>query len=275
MSEWVMPEGRRVEGSLDKLVGIADGGAGWLVFNNPDRRNAVSKEMWEAIPVILQAFEDDPDVKIVILTGAGGKAFVSGADISEFETRLEKASDDGAFRKDAELAYEAIANCRLPTLAMIQGACVGGGMATALCCDLRIASEGSKFGIPAAKLGIGYPYGGVEMLVAIVGPARAKQILYTASIFGTDEALDWGVIHEAVPAGQVEARVAELAATITANAPLSVSAAKLSVNHAAGTAADMDFGRVEAAIAKATSSEDLVEGHRAFLEKRRAVFKGR
>ncbi|MEM5518175.1 enoyl-CoA hydratase [Henriciella sp. AS95] len=275
MSEWVMPEGRTVHGSLDKLVGIADGGAGWLVFNNPERRNAVSKEMWEAIPVILKAFEDDPEVKVVILTGAGGKAFVSGADISEFETRVEKASDDGAFRKDAELAYAAIANCKLPTIAMIGGACVGGGMATALCCDLRIASEGSKFGIPAARLGIGYPYGGVEMLVAIVGPARAKQILYTASIFGTDEAAAWGVIHEAVPKGRLDARVAELAATITANAPLSVSASKASINHAAGTAADMDFGLVEAAISKATHSEDLIEGHRAFLEKRRAIFKGR
>ncbi|MEQ9315445.1 MAG: enoyl-CoA hydratase [Henriciella sp.] len=276
MSEdWTMPTGRRVDGSIEQLVGLADDGIGWIVFNNPARRNAVATEMWEAIPRVISAFEADAEVKLIIVTGAGRKAFVSGADISEFEKRIKSADADGGFRRETDAAYEALAATRLPTLAMIRGACIGGGMATALNCDIRIASEVSKFGIPAAKLGVGYPYGGIERLVAAVGPSRAKHVMFTGGIYGAEEALRMGLIDECVADDGLEMRVLEIAGQIAANAPLSLAAAKLAIDAASGDPAARDMDAVGKAIMAATRSEDIAEGHRAFLDKRKPHFKGR
>lgn len=272
---WTMPGGGRVDGSIEQLQGLADGGIGWIVFNNPARRNAVTTEMWEAIPRVISAFEAGGEVKLIIVTGAGRKAFVSGADISEFEARIKSAAEDGGFRRETDAAYEALAATRLPTLAMIRGACIGGGMATALNCDIRIASEVSKFGIPAAKLGVGYPYGGIERLVAAVGPSRAKHVMFTGGIYDADQALSMGLIDECVADEALETRTLEIAAQIAANAPLSLAAAKLAIDTAAGDPQSRDMDAVGKAIMAATRSEDIGEGHRAFLEKRKPAFKGR
>lgn len=275
MTDWTMPEGRILEGSLDKLVGMVSGEIGWLVFNNPERRNACSRAMWDVIPGLIDALNADPDVKVIILTGAGGKAFVSGADISEFEEQRASPAASEAYRIASDGAFASIELSAKPTIAMISGACVGGGLATALSCDIRIAREGSRFGIPAAKLGIGYPFGGVQKLVSLIGPARTKQVLFTAELCNARTAYEIGLINEIVEADQLEPRVLVLAGMIAENAPLSIAASKLSVDNSVKDAGSRDMEAIERAISVAMLGGDIKEGHRAFMEKRKPEFKGR
>lgn len=269
-----MPAGDLAPGSIAKLVGVIAPPIGFLVFNNPERRNAVSVDMWKAIPDVMQAFTQDDRIRVIVLTGAGDRAFVSGADISEFDKTRSTAEDNAAFRKQSGAAGATIANSIKPTIAMIRGACIGGGLATALNCDLRIAEAGSRFGIPAAKLGIGYPFAGVARLVALVGPANAKALLYTARHFGAHAAQAMGLINEVVETADLEAHVQALASEIAANAPLSIRAAKLAIDNAIRVPSDRDLVAVDAAVALAMGSEDFREGSRAFLEKRPPVFRG-
>lgn len=265
----------RVEGSIDRLFGYVEEATGWLVFNNPGRRNAVSLEMWRAAPQVLQSFHSDPTVKVIVLVGAGGKAFVAGADISEFDKTRNTAEANTEYRRISGAATAAIEQSPKPTVAMIRGACIGGGLATALSCDLRIASAESRFGIPAARLGIGYPFAGVKRLVDLVGPSRAKHILFTAQHFSAAEAQAMGLINEAVPAEDLEARVRTLTASLAGNAPLSIRAFKLAVSEALKDPADRALDTVNEAVAAAMNSEDFREGQRAFLEKRPPRFQGR
>lgn len=275
MADWQIPEGERARGSLDKLVGVMAGPVGWLVFNNPERRNAVSRAMWDAVPGLLDEFSANANIRVIVLTGAGGKAFVSGADISEFKEQRESAKAEAAYSAASQGAFAAIASCPIPTLAMINGACVGGGLATALSCDIRVASEGSRLGVPAARLGIGYPLSGIETLVSLVRPANAKQLLYTAELLPANRAHEMGLINEVVPAERLGARVSELIEMIAANAPLSQAAAKIAIDHVVSASRGADDGRVQAAIDRAMTSDDVKEGHQAFLEKRKPVFRGR
>lgn len=276
MSEsWSLPEGKVLEESNDKLIGIASDPIGWVVFNDPARRNALSRGMWEAIPAVLAALENDPAIKVIILTGAGGKAFISGADINEFERHTPETDMIEARRRTEGQSGVWFSGCRKPTLAMIEGACIGGGLATALNCDIRIAAEGSLFGIPAARLGVGYPFDGIEKLVSIVGPAQAKQIMFTAEFYQSDRALQMGLVNEVVPREALENRVLELADMMARNAPLTVAAAKIAIDQLIEDPGQRDNHAVDEAIAKAMSSDDVVEGHQAFIEKRPAEFKGR
>lgn len=270
-----LPTGEQLAASIDTLRGIVAPPIAWLVFNNPERRNAVSRAMWEAIPPLVEAFLGDDRVKVIVLTGAGGRAFVSGADISEFKRQRESAEGNADFRRTSGRAGAAIATSAKPTIAMIRGACIGGGLATALNCDLRIASEASKFGIPAARLGIGYPFAGIQKLVSLVGPAQAKAIMFTAQQYTAPEAAALGLVNEVVADDRLEARVAELATTIAANAPLSIAASKLAIDQAVRDPSDRDVEAVTAAVARAMDSEDFREGSRAFMEKRAARFTGR
>lgn len=269
-----LPAGDIVAGSVSRLVGLAAPPIGWLVFNNPERRNAVSVEMWKAIPAVMKTFTEDERIRVIVLVGAGDKAFVSGADISEFDKTRGTAEDNAAFRKQSGAAGAAIAQSMKPTIAMIRGACIGGGLATALNCDLRIAETGARFGIPAAKLGIGYPFAGVARLVALVGPANAKALLYTARHFRASAAQAMGLVNDVVEVGALEQHVIALAHEIAANAPLSIRAAKLAIDNAVRDPADRDLAAVDAAVARAMGSEDFREGSRAFLEKRRPDFRG-
>ena len=152
--------GNTIPTLTDKLLAIKEGHIGWIVFNNPDKLNAVSMEMWQSVPLAIDAFVKDEDVRVIILKGAGEKAFVSGADISQFKERRSSPEAIAAYNKNSEDASFAIRNCPKPTIAMIRGYCIGGGTATACNCDIRIATEDSKFGVPAAKLGLGYKYPG-------------------------------------------------------------------------------------------------------------------
>jgi enoyl-CoA hydratase len=260
---------------VEKLIGRKEGAIGWMIFNNPERRNAVSLEMWRAIPDVLAAFEADPEVRVVVFTGAGDRAFVSGADISQFEAERSDAEAEGRYSKASAAANAAMSSLSKPSIAMIRGYCIGGGMAVALTCDIRLCEAGSKFGIPAARLGLGYGFAGIKTLIDLVGPAIAKEILFTARQFSAEEALRVGLVNRVVPAAELEGVVRDYAAMIGANAPLTVKAAKMAAREALRDPDKRRLADVEAAVAACFDSADFREGRTAFMEKRAPVFQGR
>lgn len=268
-----MPEGLLLK--TDKMLAHKANGIGTMTFNNPERRNAVSMEMWEAAEAILTDFRDDPSVRVIVVTGAGDKAFVSGADISKFESERSSMAEVERYNAQTARVYDLLYALPKPTIAQIKGYCVGGGTALAVCCDLRICGEDSRFAIPAAKLGLGYGFTGMKRLADIVGPAFAKEILFTARLFDAEEASAMGLVNRVVPKGEVEAYVAGYAATICENAPLTVSAAKQILNETQKDEGARDMAKVEALVAACFASEDYKEGRRAFMEKRKPNFQGR
>jgi len=259
----------------EKMIARKDGPIGWIVFNNPARRNAVSVEMWEALAEIVDDYARDPAIRVIVARGAGGKAFVSGADISEFEQKRSTPESTEAYRRISERGGEALRLVGKPTIAMIEGFCIGGGVSLALSCDLRIAAESARFGVPAARLGLGYELPGVRKLVDVVGPAFAKEIFYTARQFTAAEALQMGLINRMVADDQLEAYGANYARMIAANAPLTVASSKTIVGEALKDESKRDEALCARVVDQFFNREDYVEGRRAFMEKRPAVFKGR
>ena len=270
-----MSDTSAIDAGTERLIARREPPIGWLVFNNPERRNAMSVDMWRGVAPVLAAFEADPDIRVVVLTGAGEAAFVSGADISPVETERASPAAQTNYGDVTGEAHAALARLAKPSIAMIRGFCIGGGLALALSCDLRVAAEDAQFGIPAARLGLGYGYAGLAALTAVVGPAYAKEIMFTARRFDAKEALRMGLVNQVVPADQLEAVVRERAGQIAANAPLTVKAAKMAVDEALKDPAQRDLKAVNAAVAACFASEDFIEGRRAFLEKRPPRFRGR
>src|ERR1700734_4165881 len=202
----------------EKILARKEAGVGLVTFNNPERHNAVSLEMWEATTDALAAFAADDEVRVVVLTGAGGKAFVSGADISKFASERASIEATRAYDVKTAAAFNSIYDFPKPTIAMIRGYCIGGGLGLASCCDLRICSDDSKFAVPAAKLGLGYAYAGLKRLVDIVGPSFAQEIFYTARQFDAQEAYAMGLVNRVVPPAELEPYVRALTDMISANA---------------------------------------------------------
>ena len=258
----------------DKMLSRKEGSVGYMTFNNPEKLNAVSLEMWDAASRIMSDFASDDAIRVVVITGAGGKAFVSGADISRFENERSNEEQQARYNEIVAKANDSLYSFPKPTIAMIRGYCIGGGLGLAVCCDLRIASDNSKFGIPAAKLGLGYGYPGIKRLADLVGPSFTKEIFFTARQFDAAEALAMGLINRAVPADKLEAYVKEYTETIGANAPLTVNAVKFIANQTAVDESKRDLARCHDMYKRCFDSKDFIEGRRAFMEKRKPAFTG-
>jgi enoyl-CoA hydratase/carnithine racemase len=246
-----------------------------IVFNRPHVRNAFNIAMWTALPGVIEGLTRDPAVRCIVVRGAGEEAFASGADISEFKEQRKDRATAEAYNKRTEAAYRALQACPKPTVAMIYGFCMGGAVAMALACDLRFAADTGKFGIPAARLGIIYGLHSVKRLVSLVGPAAAKDILFSARTLDAAEALRIGFVNRVLPAADLAAHTYEYLAKVADNAPLSVQGAKLiveSIVEDGGVARQADIGRLQIS---AFESEDYREGTAAFMEKRRPKFQGR
>lgn len=259
--------------SHPKLAVSVDGAVAILAIDNPAKHNALDLGMWQALPGIVSELDRNPDIRVIVLRGAGADSFASGADIGEFATVRANAEGGRHYEAINEAAFWALAHCSKPVIAMIRGFCLGGGFGLALSCDLRIASDNAIFGIPAARLGIGYPPGAMKLVTVAVGAPAAKDLFYTARRIGADEAQRLGVLQRVVPDGQLEDTVLALAHDIAANAPLTIRAAKAAIDASMGIG-HPDVNPVPLAD-QCFDSADAVEGRKAFLEKRKPVFTGR
>jgi len=259
----------------DKMLSRKEGRVGYVIFNNPERHNAVSLDMWQAAGKMLDQFRNDNEVAVVVVTGAGGKAFVSGADISKFDKERSNEAAVALYNETVEQSYAAFHQFPKPTIAMIRGYCIGGGMGLATCCDIRIATEGSKFAVPAAKLGLGYAYPGLKRLVDVVGPSFTMEIFYTARQFTAAEAQVMGLLNRVVPDGELETYVKNYAEMIAGNAPLTIKAVKVAIGEMMKDESERDLKKAQDAVDACFRSGDYAEGRKAFMEKRKPVFTGR
>lgn len=256
------------------LQGITEG-VGVVTFNNPDKRNAMSLDMWEGLGQALIELRDDADVRVVILTGAGDKAFMSGADISQFEKARHNAQASEEYSKRSATQRALLADYPKPTIACIRGFCLGGGMQVAMMSDIRLASENSQFGIPAAKLGIAYGYDGLKHLVSLVGPSWARLLMYTGMRIDSAEALRIGLVDRVLPDAELWNATLDTARSIAGNAPLAIKAAKITIAQVLKDESHRDMDAIKAIGTACMDSEDFREGRQAFMAKRKPQFKGR
>jgi enoyl-CoA hydratase len=249
-----------------------EGGILRVILDNPARRNAMTLAMWEALGDLCA---DPPAARVVMLEGAGDRAFCAGADISEFEA--VRATPEAIQRYDAAVARaeEGLSALPIPVIAKIRGACVGGGLGLAARCDMRIAGETARFGVTPAKLGLGYSFREVALIERLVGPAVAAEMLYTGRIMAADEAARAGLTNRVVPEAALDETAGTLAAAIAANAPLTIRAVKASLIAAGQDPAARDLDGIAEMVRACYASEDYAEGRRAFAEKRPPVFRGR
>ncbi|HWQ37817.1 MAG TPA: enoyl-CoA hydratase [Burkholderiales bacterium] len=250
-----------------------DGPVGRLVLDNLARRNAINADMWRAIPGAIAALDADAAIRCIVIRGEGNEAFAAGADISEFEKNRSSESQVRDYEAATAAAHHAIESSPKPVIALIHGVCVGGGLAIALSCDLRYAGQSSRFAIPAARLGLGYGVHGTNRLVATVGHAAAREIMFSARRYDAPEALAMGLVNRVLPDAELEAYVQNVALELASNAPLTIAASKAVIN--ALIEPSGEFATAEAAVARCMNSEDYVEGRRAFMEKRAPQFRGK
>jgi enoyl-CoA hydratase/carnithine racemase len=259
--------------SEGKLRVGRDGAIGRMVFANTARRNAINASMWRGIPEAIAQFNEDSHVRCIVLRGEGETAFAAGADISEFESNRSTAEGVRVYENAVDAAHAAIESSRKPVIALIHGFCVGGGLATALSCDLRYAGESARFAIPAARLGLGYGVHGNGRLVAAVGHASAREIMFTARLYDASEAMAMRLVNRVMPDSELDAYVEKIALGIAANAPLTVAASKIAFESLIAPVGD--FSAAREAVKACMESEDYIEGRRAFMEKRKPRFQGK
>ena len=260
--------------TTEKMLSRVEEGVGYITFNNPEKHNAVSIEMWDALEKILDEFRSSKEIRVIVLNGAGGKSFVSGADISKFDK--ERSSKDAvlSYNKRTQKVYELLETFPKPTIAMIDGYCIGGGLNLAVCCDIRICSEKSKFAMPAAKLSLGYPFSSIKRLFDVMGPGMAKHFMFTAEKISASEALACGLVQKLVSAENIETYVRDYALTISQNAPLTIKAMKQIGIEILKNPDERDLLLCEQLASACFDSEDYKEGRKAFMEKRKPNFKG-
>jgi enoyl-CoA hydratase/carnithine racemase len=258
-----------------KILQSVEDGVGVITFNNPEKRNAMSLDMWEGAGQALIDLRDDPAVRVVILAGAGDKAFVSGADISQFEKNRHNAQASEEYSKRSAAQRALLADYPKPTIACIRGFCLGGGMQVAMMSDIRIAATNSQFGIPAAKLGIAYGYDGLKNLVSLVGPSWARLLMYTGMRIDSAEALRIGLVDRVVSDADLWSATLDIARTISGNAPLAIKAAKLTIAQVLKDPDQRDMDAIKAIGTACMDSADFREGRQAFMEKRKPRFMGR
>ena len=266
---------RAVALATSRIIAESGDGIGWLRINQPERRNAISLEMWQGLADASAAFEADSAVRVVVLHGVGGRSFAAGADISEFEQQRANAEQKQRYGEIAARGHNGLAQLSKPLVAMIQGHCIGGGLGVALQADVRFAAEGSRFGIPAARLGLGYEYPGLAALARLVGPSAAKDMLFSARQIEAQEALRLGLVNFVCTPDELERRVRDYAVTIAANAPLTVQAAKAAMRVFERYSQRDDAASVTELVNRCFDSDDYREGRRAFMEKRAPRFNGR
>jgi enoyl-CoA hydratase/carnithine racemase len=248
---------------------------GWIIFDQPARRNAISGEMWRGIAPAMAQLDADPEVRCVAFRGAGREAFSAGADISEFESRRASEESVGQYDDLLDQVLHSIQDSPKPSVAMIYGFCLGGGLEIALACDLRYCAASAQFGIPAAKLGLAYNAEGHKRLLETVGHARAREIMFLGRRYNAAEALAMGLVHEVLPESELESFTAKILSELSANAPLSILNSKTIIEEYVKSAGVPDHARMQAAIERCAKSADYAEGRRAFMEKRKPQFKGR
>ena len=257
------------------MITKREGGVGWIVFSNPARFNAMTQDMWKGLPKALTAFEQDPAVRVIVLAGDGEKAFVSGADISQFEEQRASEQARTEYNRAVEAAYVAPIFCAKPVVAKIRGICMGGGLGLAAACDLRFASDDAVFRMPAARLGIGYSFTGMRRFVQVLGAANTADIFFSARKFDASDALSMGLVSRVFPAADLDREVGAYCELIAENAPLSLMAAKAAIREVLADAGSRDLAALQKLIDACFASEDYREGRTAFMEKRKAEFKGR
>jgi enoyl-CoA hydratase/carnithine racemase len=259
--------------SEGRLLVEKRGAVGWLIFDNPAKRNAINAVMWRGIPEALAQFEADPSVRSIVLRGSGTQAFTAGADMSDFDN-IRAQRPTGKYESFLDQVLDAIQGASKPSIAMIHGFCFGGGLELALACDLRYCGTSAQFAIPAAKLGVGYNIEGHKRLLETVGHARAREIMFLGRRYSADEAVMMGLVHRAMPDGELEGFVDEALKTLSDNAPLSIANSKTIIEEFVKASGEPDHARMKASIERCRNSSDLQEGRRAFAEKRKPNFSG-
>ena len=260
--------------TTEKMLSRVKDGVGYITFNNPDKHNAVSIEMWDALEQILDGFRSSKDIRVIVLNGAGGKAFVSGADISKFDKERSSKEAVLSYNKRTQKVYENLETFPKPTIAMIDGYCIGGGLNLAVCCDIRICSEKSKFAMPAAKLSLGYPFSSIKRLFDVMGPGMAKHFMFTAEKISASEALACGLVQKLVSEDNIDSYVKDYALNIANNAPLTIKAMKQIGIEISKNSDERDLLLCEKLASACFDSEDYKEGRKAFMEKRKPNFQG-
>lgn len=250
------------------------GAVGWLEFDNSERFNAIDLGMWRAIPEVMADFDADPDIRVIVVTGAGDRAFTTGADISEFESQRSSEAQRATYDATADAARQVLIATAKPSVALIRGYCMGGGVAMALDCDFRIAAAGARFGVTIAKLGAAYRPEDMRQLLNIVGPAAAREILMTARTFTAEEALALGLVNQVIAAEAFDAFAADFVDRLAGNAPLSMAATKRTIAELLKPSAAQDLAACEALIERCLASADATEGRDAFMQKRKPAFTG-